>query len=408
MPCPFSSRPKISQEPSSHFVKELMAGWSVHWYANLDEAQQAWRSLPASSNLFLSADYFQLLNRLALQGVTTGLAVFHGPEQEMIGAVVQQFSFEPVSQIGSLQDGAQPILSWSGRLKAWLRRLVGGLLETRVLTLGQMHLTGHHGVRGFSQAELKDQYLPMIVRGLEAIAAQWPERIHALMLKDVNLEDQPADLKFHPLPVQPTMKLHLAKEWTTFADYLGAMKSKYRVRARRSRKKGSELERRELTLSEIQQHQRRIYDLYLSVAEYSDYNAVQLPEDYFYQWKAQFAGRFRLWGYFHEGEMVGFATAIYNGDELEAHFLGFEPDVNRATQLYLNMLYDLVDCGIEAEAAEVIFARTALEIKSSVGAVPERLDCWLRSRIGVVNPLIPIVTPFLYPKDEWQPRHPFG
>jgi len=40
--------------------------------------------------------------------------------------------------------------------------------------------------------------------------------------------------------------------------------------------------------------------------------------------------------------------------------------------LYLNMLYDMVCHSINKGFKQIIFARTALEIKSSVGAIPEK------------------------------------
>ena len=104
---------------------------------------------------------------------------------------------------------------------------------------------------------------------------------------------------------------------------------------------------------------------------------------------------------------IGFSTAIYNHHELEAHFLGFDASYNRSHQLYLNILYDLVEEAIAAGCKTTTFSRTALEIKSSVGAEAEHLYCWMRSRIAIANPLVPVVARFIAPLPEWEPRHPF-
>jgi hypothetical protein len=227
------------------------------------------------------------------------------------------------------------------------------------------------------------------------------------MLKDIKLDEHPSKKTYYPLPVQPNMRLELRPHWHSFDDYLADMGSKYRVRAKRARKKGEELERRELLPDEVAARQAELFGLYRGVADQSDFNAVQLPEDYFTRWMNRFHSRIRMWGYFLEGELVGFYTAIYNDGELDAHFLGFQQQYNHSHQLYLNILYDLVHEGILAGVEKVVFCRTALEIKSSVGATPDTLHCWMHGRVAWANPLIPVIARFIAPLPEWEPRHPF-
>ncbi|MEL7222749.1 MAG: GNAT family N-acetyltransferase, partial [Bacteroidota bacterium] len=199
----------------------------------------------------------------------------------------------------------------------------------------------------------------------------------------------------------------LKEEWGDFDAYLGAMTSKYRVRARRARKKGISLERREMQLEELEDRQQQMFAYYQGIARQSDFNTVVLPANYFVEWKRQFADHFKVWGYFKEENFVGFSTAIYNDHELEAHFLGFDQSYNSSHQLYLNMLYDLVTEAIASSSRQLVFSRTALEIKSSVGAVPQDLQCWVRSRVGIAKPLVPIVARFIAPLPNWVQRHPF-
>jgi hypothetical protein len=54
--------------------------------------------------------------------------------------------------------------------------------------------------------------------------------------------------------------------------------------------------------------------------------------------------------------------------------------------LYLNMLYDMT-YSINKGFKEIIFARTALEIKSSVGARP------IQMYIGHTNPVVNVFMP---------------
>lgn len=383
---------------------QLSQNWHVNWFSGLEAASTYWKDLPASDNLFLTTDYFQLMEALKMPGISNGFAVFHHQNGAVFGLVLQIFQFNPEEQMGKLDQGAE--LSFGKKVAAKTRGALAKILRFNILTAGQMLLTGEHAIRGNAPEEQSSR-ASLINEGMEAIAKQWPEKIHAVMFKDILLGEQPKTLGFAPLPVQPNMVLNLQETWQDFDDYLGAMTSKYRVRARRARKKGLSLERREMEMEELESRQTQMFSYYQGIARQSDFNTVVLPSNYFVEWKKKFSKRFRVWGYFQEENFIGFSTAIYNDHELEAHFLGFDQSYNSTHQLYLNMLYDLVNEAIVSKSKQLVFSRTALEIKSSVGATPENLQCWVRSRVGIAKPLVPIVARFIAPLPDWVQRHPF-
>lgn len=172
-------------------------------------------------------------------------------------------------------------------------------------------------------------------------------------------------------------------------------------------KKFEGIERRELTLDEIIQELPVIFRLYRDVAKNAGFNMVDLTPDYFVGMKAEFGEYFRLYGYFREGKMVAFYSTIQNHKELEAHFIGYEKSLNHEYQLYLNMLYDFIRLGIDSRSSSVIFARTALEIKSSVGAVPRPLWNYVRHQNNFANRFTGTILECLKPVEIWQQRHPF-
>ncbi|PTM10642.1 MAG: hypothetical protein DA408_15445 [Bacteroidetes bacterium] len=398
-PAPFSS-PVTSPV---HAIS-LTQDWQIHWFESLAAGREHWEQLPATEDVFLSAAYFALLDQLSLPDVSLGYAIFEHPDYGAFGLVLQAFTFAADQQLGKLDQPAE-LAGWQ-RFQARFKGRLAKVLRFRILAAGQLLLTGDHALRGHHGLD-EAQLNTVLAAGLEAIAASWPERIHGIMLKDLPLQERPRSQGYHALPVQPNMVVTLDPAWRVFDDYLDAMSSKYRVRVRRARKKGDELQRRLLSLAELQVHQRQLHALYQDIAKQSDFNAVVLPEDYFTAWKTHFPDRFQVWGYFVEEELIGFSTAIYNGAELEAHFLGLEQGYSRTHQLYLNMLYDLVAEAIAAGSHQLVLSRTALEIKSSVGARPENLYCWMRSRVAILNPLVPIVARFIAPLKPWEERHPF-
>ncbi|HEX9151474.1 MAG TPA: 8-amino-7-oxononanoate synthase, partial [Flavobacterium sp.] len=56
---------------------------------------------------------------------------------------------------------------------------------------------------------------------------------------------------------------------------------------------------------------------------------------------------------------------------------------------------------------EIIFARTALEIKSSVGAKPVKMYGFIEHSNPIINPYMPKIFKYLEPETIWQERNPF-
>jgi len=147
---------------------------------------------------------------------------------------------------------------------------------------------------------------------------------------------------------------------------------------------------------------------YRNIAENAGFNLFILDRDYFYQLKVKMKEGILIKGYFNqEGRLVGFSTVLKNYDHLDAHFLGYELDVNKEKQLYLNMLFDMIEEGIKQKVKKIFMSRTAVEIKSSVGAKAVDVYCYLFHRKSIYNRLVPELVKRLYKPEEWVPRNPF-
>ena len=116
---------------------------------------------------------------------------------------------------------------------------------------------------------------------------------------------------------------------------------------------------------------------------------------------------FVLFGYFLNEKLVGFHSLLINGSVLETYFLGYDKDVQKENMLYLNMLYNMTEFGIENNFKKIIFGRTALEIKSSIGAIPIEMSGFIYHNNKLINKYIDKIFSQLEPELEWQIRHPF-
>ena len=76
-------------------------------------------------------------------------------------------------------------------------------------------------------------------------------------------------------------------------------------------------------------------------------------------------------------------------------------------QIYLNMLLDMVKFAIEEQFSRVIFGRTALEIKSTIGAEPVEIYGLIKHNNFLINLFMKKIFPSLSPQTEWIQRKPF-
>ena len=160
-------------------------------------------------------------------------------------------------------------------------------------------------------------------------------------------------------------------------------------------------------LEDIIAYEETIYDLYIHVAKNAPFNTFFLPKNHFRTFKEIFHDKFLFYGYFIDEKLIGFNTLIKNGDVMDTYFLGYDESIQREKMLYLNMLYDMIAYSINKGFKEIVFARTALEIKSSVGAKPVKMYGFIVHSNPIINSQMPKIFSYLEPETLWQERNPF-
>ena len=159
--------------------------------------------------------------------------------------------------------------------------------------------------------------------------------------------------------------------------------------------------------SQIEENHKELYKLYLNVSNNASFNTFILPENHFLILKRQLKNNFKVFGYYLNNQLIGFYTLILNNSVLETYFLGYDEEHQYQNQLYLNMLYDMAKYGINNKFSSVVYARTAMEIKSSVGAKPKEMYMYMKHTNNVANMILRVVFNLLNPKRNWEERHPF-
>lgn len=303
-------------------------------------------------------------------------------------------------------------------LKEFFQEIVSKILKGTILVVGNLTHTGQHGVYFNKEHITQSQYLECIFNSIEAIKKDIKEKknknIRAIMFKDYFLDDAIhtensffSSHKLHKVLVQPNMIMEIQPEWKTLDNYIASLTKKYRTRYRRARKKLGIIKCYELDLETIKNDSNKLYNLYLNVSNNAKFNTFLLPENHFYSLKLNLKERFRVFGYYLNGKLIGFFTLIINGKSLETYFLGYDTEHQYANQLYLNMLYDMVKYGIDHTFSSIVYARTAMEIKSSVGAKPEPMAVYMKHTNRFINGILRSIFGLMNPKQDWEERHPF-
>lgn len=298
--------------------------------------------------------------------------------------------------------------------KTYIRNFVFKNFASHALFLGNNMITGQNGYIFNKDIDTKTigEILSKCADEITAYFKKQNIKIHIVSFKDF-YKDCAIELRkssfseMYEFNTQPNMIFELRNDWKTNEDYVTALSKKYRDQYKRAHKKFEGIENRELLLEDIVLLENRIYELYYHVAKNAPFNTFFLARNHFSSFKKQCGNKFILIGYFLDNELVGFHTLLLNGATLETYFLGYEEQIQKEKMLYLNMLYNMTKYGIENQFKEIIFGRTALEIKSSIGAEPIIMSGFIYHNNKLIDRYFDKIFPKLEPTLTWQQRHPF-
>jgi hypothetical protein len=285
-----------------------------------------------------------------------------------------------------------------------------GRMSLNILVCGNILLSGEHG---FSIAGIpEDAAMNAVAETAYILRNSSSCNVSVTLIKDFYGKNGAyagtlENLGYGMFDAGPNMTVHVRKNWATFEDYLDDMKPKYRKRAVGALKKGKSAERRTLTSEEIGTYCKDIYDLYCQVAGRAKFRPFVLPPGFFMEMKSALGDRFVFDAYFHDGRMIGFTTRILNGETVEGYVHGLDYAEKNEYELYQNFLLEDMRTAIGNRALRVNTGRTSVAMKSSIGAVPEEMRCYIGFSGRHMNILLKPFLGFFKPRTEYC-RNPFG
>ncbi len=367
------------------------------------ELDEHWNSL-AKTNVFLSKDYLKILEKAAPNNMCCYFISLY-KQESLVGIGLAQFlDLNKLSSFGE-RDKC---------LKKSIRNILFRNFCSHVLFIGNNMLTGQNAFQFHSSLDAKKgvELLQKATVKIKKDLNKQGVKVHITTFKDFNETESsmfstPVFQSFYRFSTQPNMIFKVNENWHSFDDYISALSKKYRDQYKRSRKKAEDIHKQKMNLSEILTHEETIYTLYYHVAQNAPFNTFFLPRNHFSELKKNLKEMFLFYGYFENNKLIGFNTLIKNGTQMDTYFLGYDETIQREKMLYLNMLYDMIAYSINKGFKEIIFARTALEIKSSVGAEPEEMFGFIHHSNSIINSRMKQLFCYLEPKIQWQKRNPF-
>jgi len=392
---------------------KLSSGLVLHLEPRIDQLRRGdWESLTADK-FFLHGEYLLGLERSAPANMRFHYALIYKKNKPLVAAYFQVIHLHNglLMEILSPLAESRKYVGFLAGWREWMRKGFGEL-SLQVLVSGNNFVSGEHGLSWDKSVKPADAF-NLLAEAVRVIIDTDREngRIAAVLAKDYYPETLPAAqrlrrYRYHQFLVEPQMVVDCDPSWKTFEDYTAAMSKKYRNRAKAVLKKAQELKLRELGAAQIEAMEEKIMELYLNVHHRAKFRLSALSGKYFSEMKRRFGKKFRFVLYELNGRPAGFRTSFLTGDSLEAHFIGIDYSLNRDYALYQLMLYDYIREGIENRVPCVYLGRTASEIKSTVGARPQDLTCFIRHRNALSNQIIRPFIEYLKPS-EWVQRNPF-
>ena len=381
----------------------MNTNYSFQIYFSSENLPSNWDVL-ALNNIFLSKDYLKILEKSAPENMVCHFIGFFR-DKELVGIALSQFL--DLNKLESFGERDKCI-------KTSIRNSIFKNFCSHVLILGNNMLTGQNAY-AFSDRIDKNTALLCLKtasKKLETIFKNKGQKVHITTFKDFPQEETTVFQKagfqdYFQFSTQPNMIFDIPTHWKTEQDYINALSKKYRDQYKRARKKANGVIKIKMHLEDIIKHEDTIYDLYFHVAKNAHFNTFFLAKNHFRTLKEILKDKFLFYGYFLDEKLIGFNTIIKNGEVMDTYFLGYDESIQREKMLYLNMLYDIIAYSINKGFKEIVFARTALEIKSAVGAKPQEMFGYMKHSNIILDTVIEKLFCYLEPEVVWQERNPF-
>ena len=363
-----------------------------------------WNTVNNNQNIYLSLPYLQAIESALNHEMEFRYILFYDKNNKPVGIAVAQL----VQFIDKGSEYYGHLCKFSNQIK---NKIVQSL-NIKVLVCGNVFACGENGFV-FSNELTDEQVYNNLQKGLNELSKSdnIKKQTSLILFKEfwqsnTTKSDLLKQHHYHDFMIDVNMVLTIKKDWNALDIYLANMVAKFRTKANSVLKKSTPLIKKDMDLVAIIQHKDRIEELYNMVLSKSDFSIGVLNAQAFINLKEQLGYQFILNGYFLDDELIGFSSAFWFNNIIDANYVGIDYQYNVEYSTYQRMLYDFVGIAIEKNATEIRYGRTAEEIKSCLGAKPVSMKLYIKHKNSVSNKLLKALIKTITPT-KYEIRKPF-
>lgn len=368
------------------------------FFSSIDEiSNEIWTQLECENNLYFHRDFLKSIEINHSEINFYYIVLVDNSNKPIALASIQIVDFYLDTVKTNFEDFIR-------KIKNLLRKLhiLPNKKALKLLISGNTFVSGEHGIF-ITHSQDKKQVIKNLAKAiLHFVNSNNSINIDAFLLKDfVNeslfITDELKNYNYHPFSVEPNMILEINEDWISFEDYLNAIKTKFRVKAKKALQLSKDIIIKEVNDHNIENKLPQMTALYKKVVNNADFNLSHFNLESYKTLKSAFGEKYILKTYELDGKIIGFMSGMINQNSLDAHFVGLDYSLNRQYAIYQRMLYDYIQIAIAKKLKTLNFGRTASEIKSSVGAKPQDLTMYLRHKKGITNKIVKLFLQYIQP-----------
>ena len=294
-----------------------------------------------------------------------------------------------------LVDFADPGLA---RIVRHIPLLFSRLRQLKILICG-LPIGGHHAL-GIAQRSASPQILPVLDTVLCDLATE--VNADAIVYKefekgDLEWTEPLLSLGYRRIPTPPTH--YFRPLFDDFAQYCAALRKRYRQQINRSRRKlrrpGLEL----MVLSDpediLRAYTSEVHALYHQMADRAAIRLEVLPIEFLHQAALRLEGHIELIAIRKDAQIVAFACCLHAQSTYYTMYGGLDYRLNHEFDLYFNLVYALLDRGLQKRVSIIVFGIGADAVKSRIGCYSERLYVFAKGRKPLMSLIIRAAGNFL-------------
>ncbi|WP_442264634.1 GNAT family N-acetyltransferase [Tenacibaculum sp. ZS6-P6] len=382
---------------------------NANYYRTVEDIpDNIWKELNCTGNLYFNPSYLSAIANHHKKIDFWYVVLFDDHYNPIAFATIQVVNF----YLENVQNELQSIVDKIKKIGRKLH-LISDRKPLKILTCGNTFVSGEHGIF-IKEGQNKQKVIKQISKSVLQLVndkAHFNYRIHGFMLKDfvkesLFISDELLEYNYHSFNVEPNMLMQIDKDWSDFNDYLGAMKTKFRVKAKKAMERSFTLKTIDINEYNINIYLEDLSKLYKNVSSKAGFNLGVFNLYSYKALKENLQQNYIIKGYLLNGKLIGFLSGIINQLNLDAHFVGIDYTYNREFAIYQRMLYDYISIAIYHKLSQINFGRTASEIKSSVGAEPQDLTIYFRHKNSIPNKILKYFIDKIQPT-PFQQKHPF-